>query len=92
MVRVVTLRENEPEIPALLLSGKLRQVYSRTVVFGFINELTKVSYIPARNKAVILLSSKRHEDKHIDEKNITNLTTSCTKMPIKLSLTFWTHL
>jgi hypothetical protein len=94
IIWVVTLRENEPEILPLFLSGKLNRVYSSTPIFSFTNELTKVSHIPARNKAVILLSSKRHEDKHIkhiDKKNITNLT-SCTKMPLKLGLTLWTHL
>ena len=51
-----TLRKNEPQISALFLSGKQRQFYSST--FPFTNDLTLVSHVPARNKAVILLSSQ----------------------------------
>jgi len=54
------LRKNEAEIPALFLSGKQKQVYSS--IFGFSNDLTLVSYVPARNKTVILLSSQHHDD------------------------------
>jgi hypothetical protein len=58
---VGTLRANDPEIPALFLSGKQKEVSS---IFGFTNDLTKVSHVPARNKAVILHSSKHHDDRH----------------------------
>jgi hypothetical protein len=47
------LRKNEPEIPALFLSGKQ--------IFGFTNDLTLVTHVPT-NKAVILLSSQHHDD------------------------------
>ena len=53
------LRKNEPEIPALF-SVENKEVSSCT--FGFTNDLTLVPYIPARNKAVILLSSGHHDD------------------------------
>ena len=60
MAVVGILRKNKPEIPALLLSGKQRNVHSST--FGFTNDLTLVSYVLARNKTVILLSSQYHDD------------------------------
>jgi len=52
---VGTLRKNKPEISALFISGKQRDVHSS--FFGFTNDLTLVSYVPARNKTAILLSS-----------------------------------
>jgi len=70
---VITLTRNELETSALFLSGKQRQVNSSTGIFGFTNELKRVHYIAARNKAVILLSSNLHEDRNLDEKNIANL-------------------
>ena len=60
MTVVGTLRKNKPEIPALFLSGKQRNVHSS--IFGVTNDLTLVSYVPARNKTVILHSSKHHDD------------------------------
>jgi hypothetical protein len=50
------LGKNEPAIPALFLSGKQKLVYSS--IFGFSSDLILVSHVPARNKAVILLSSQ----------------------------------
>jgi len=55
MTPIGTLRKRQPEIPLLFLSGKQSQVYSS--IFGFINDLTLVLYVPARDKPVILLSS-----------------------------------
>jgi len=60
MTLVGTLRENKSEIPALFLSGKQKEVSSS--IFGFSNDLTWVSHVPARNKAVILHSSQHHDD------------------------------
>jgi len=57
---VGTPRKNKPEIPALFLSGKQRNVNS--TIFDFTNDLTLVSYVPARNKTVILTSSQHHDD------------------------------
>jgi hypothetical protein len=65
MTLVGTLRENKPEIPALLLSGKQKEVSSS--IFVFTNDLTWVSHVPVRNKAVILLSSQHHDDKCMGE-------------------------
>lgn len=67
MTLVGTVRKNKPEIPALFLSGKQREVQSSSVVFGFTNELTLVSYVPAVNKTVILLSSQYHDNTCIGE-------------------------
>jgi hypothetical protein len=53
MTQVGTLRKNEPEILSLFLTGKQREVYS--YIFGLTSDLTLVSYVPARKKAVILL-------------------------------------
>ena len=55
-----TLRKNEPEIPALFHRGKLRDVFSS--VFHVTSDLTLVSYVDARNKAVILLESQDLDD------------------------------
>jgi hypothetical protein len=60
MTVIGMLRKSEPAVPALLLSGKQREFYSS--VCGCTNDLTLVSYVPARNKAVILLSSQHHVD------------------------------
>ena len=56
----VTQRNNEPEISALFLSVKQREVYS--YIFSFIGGPTLISYVPARNKAAILLFSLHHDD------------------------------
>ena len=63
---VGTLRKNKPEIPALFLSGKQRNV--RYSVFGFTSDLTLVSYVPARNKTVIHPSSQHHDNTCTGEK------------------------
>jgi hypothetical protein len=59
------LGNNEPEIPALFLSGKQRQVYSS--MFGFTDDLTLVKHVPTINKAVILLSSQHHDERCMSE-------------------------
>ena len=66
MIAVGTLRKNKPEIPTLFPSGKQRDV--RSSIFGSTNELTLVSYLPARNKTVTLLSSQHHDDRCKGEK------------------------
>ena len=62
---VGTVRKNKPEIQALFFSGKQRAVHSS--VFGFNSDLTLVSYAPARNKTIDLLSSQHHIETLIDE-------------------------
>jgi hypothetical protein len=60
MTLIGTLRKYHSEIPPLFLSGKQRKAYS--FIFSFTNDLSLVSYVPARNKPVILLLSQHHED------------------------------
>jgi len=55
MTVVGALRKNKPKIAALFLSREQRNVHSS--FFGFTNDLTLASYVPARNKTAILLSS-----------------------------------
>lgn len=54
-----TIRANKPEVPPQFLATNSREIGSS--MFGFSNELTLVSYVPKRNKAVLLLSSKHHD-------------------------------
>ena len=60
MTAIGTLRKNNPEVPALFLSGKQRDVHSS--IFGCTSGLSRVSYVPARNKTLILLSPHHHDD------------------------------
>jgi len=52
---VGTVRKNKPETPALFF------------IFGFTSDLTLVSYAPARNKTVSLLSSQHHGETGMGE-------------------------
>lgn len=62
-----TLRANKREIPAEFAPNSVREEQSS--IFGFSNDLTLVSYVPAKKKAVILLSSQFHSnDISCDEK------------------------
>lgn len=55
-----TLRRNKPEIPCEFMPSRSRDPLSST--FGFQRDITIVSYVPKRNKAVILLSTTHHEN------------------------------
>lgn len=55
---VGTLRQNKKEIPQEMKASKSREVFSSS--FGFKDDLTIVSYVPKKNKSVILLSSLHH--------------------------------
>jgi hypothetical protein len=55
-----TMRKNKPEIPIEFQSNKNREVSSS--LFGFQDGLTLVSFVPRQNKAVLLLSSKHHDN------------------------------
>ena len=55
---VGTVRKNKPEIPTNFLANKNRNIYSS--LFGFSQFLNLVSYVPKKNKSVILISSKHH--------------------------------
>lgn len=54
-----TLRQNKRDIPVELKASRSREVNSS--LFCFRNYLTMVSYVPKRNKSVILLSSMHHD-------------------------------
>ena len=56
---VGTLRKNKKEIPVEFLSNKSRSVESS--LFGFSDFLSLVSYVPKKNKAVLLLSTHHHD-------------------------------
>ena len=59
-----TLRKNKPEIPVEFYANRNKQINS--FMFGFNNELSIVSYVPKKNKAVLLLSTL-HNNKEIEE-------------------------
>lgn len=61
---VGTLRKNKKEIPKEFLPQKDRPIGSS--LFGFTNDTTIVSYVPKKNKSVILVSSMHH-DNTVDE-------------------------
>ena len=50
-----TMRKNKPEIPSEMLPNNDRPVASS--LFGFQTNATMVSYVPKKNKSVILLST-----------------------------------
>ena len=59
-----TMRRNKPDIPKKFAIGKNREVGSS--LFGFSHRQTLVSYVPKKNKSVILLSTM-HDDNKVDE-------------------------
>lgn len=61
---VGTIKINKREIPKDFLPHKEREVGSSK--FGFTKNVTIVSYVPKKNKSVILISSMHHDDK-VDE-------------------------
>lgn len=63
---VGTLRKNKKELPSQFLPQKTSEVHSSK--FGFCKDLTLVSYVPKKSKAVILLSTMHH-DKAICEED-----------------------
>lgn len=60
---VGTVRKNKKEIPAEFQANKNREPLS--TIFGFTKEITMVSYVPKKSKAVILISTL-HNDNKID--------------------------
>ncbi|XP_053148503.1 uncharacterized protein LOC128343447 isoform X3 [Hemicordylus capensis] len=52
---VGAVKKNRPEVPQEFLGNRSRRAHSS--IFGFQGDLTLVSYVPKRGKAVILLSS-----------------------------------
>lgn len=59
-----TLRKNKPEIPPSFIDGKIRPPL--TSLFAYQNDCSLVSYMPKKNKVVLLLSTFHHTDE-IDE-------------------------
>jgi len=57
---VGTMRKNKTEIPPEFLPSRQRS--DESSVFGFNGYLTLVSYVPKKNRAVVLLSSMHHDD------------------------------
>lgn len=60
---VGTMRQNKRELPSEFLPSKTKEVGSS--IFGFQKEVTIVSYVPKKNRAVILLSTM-HDDSAIN--------------------------
>ena len=58
---VGTLRKNKTEIPVEFLPNRRREIGSS--LFGFQNQLSLVSFVPQKNKSVVLLSSMHHDNK-----------------------------
>ncbi|KAJ8388001.1 hypothetical protein AAFF_G00147920 [Aldrovandia affinis] len=56
---VGTVRKNKPELPPALLASKEREVFSSK--FAFTPTTTLVSYLPKKNKNVVLLSTLHTE-------------------------------
>ncbi|KAL2095507.1 hypothetical protein ACEWY4_010226 [Coilia grayii] len=61
---VGTLRQNKPDIPPIMKPSKSRDIYSSE--FGFNGNMTMVSYVQKKGKAVVLLSTM-HDDKAVDD-------------------------
>ena len=55
---VGTIRKCKRQILVCMKAAKSRR--TKTSVFGFNDQLTMVSYVPKKNKAVILLSTMHH--------------------------------
>lgn len=60
---IATLRKNKREVPPNFLPNPDREVKSS--IFGFQKNCTIVSYVPKRNKAVLMISTM-HDDTSID--------------------------
>lgn len=64
---VGTLRANKACIPKEMLKNRSRTVQSS--LFGFMENKTIVSYVPKKDKAVILLSTMHHDNAISDDQN-----------------------
>lgn len=61
---VGTLRQNKPDIPAVMKASSTRKLYSTE--FGFNGNVTMASYVRKKGKVVVLLSTM-HQNKMLDE-------------------------
>ncbi|KRZ83916.1 PiggyBac transposable element-derived protein 4 [Trichinella sp. T8] len=59
LTAVGTMRKNKRQIPAAFIESKHRELNSS--LFGYQKNMTLVSYVPKKNKNVILLSSMHHD-------------------------------
>ncbi|CAJ1064646.1 uncharacterized protein LOC121561831 [Xyrichtys novacula] len=67
MTMVGTVRKNKPELPPALLSPKGRAVFSSK--FAFTSTTAAVSYVPKKNKNVLLVSTKHTEAEVSDRRD-----------------------
>ena len=82
-----TMRRNRKEIPKVMLPDKRRAIESS--IFRFTSDITLVSYVPKKGKAVILLSSQHQDaeisnDEHFKSKPIMILDYNKTKCGVDL--------
>lgn len=61
---VGTIKKNKPYIPSVMGANTKRDQYS--TVFGFHEKVTMCSYVPKKNKAVILISTM-HSDASVSD-------------------------
>ncbi|XP_013411025.1 piggyBac transposable element-derived protein 1-like [Lingula anatina] len=57
---VGTIRSNKPHVPDEMKANNRKEEHSS--MFGFHDQLTLVSYVPARGKAVLALSTMHHDN------------------------------
>lgn len=55
-----TLRKNKCEVPPQFLPNKTRE--EKSTLFGFEEDCTLASYVPKKNRAVLLISTMHHDD------------------------------
>ncbi|KAJ4949471.1 hypothetical protein JOQ06_020986 [Pogonophryne albipinna] len=64
---VGTLRQKKPDIPPVMKPSKSREKHSSES--GFSGNMTMVSYVPKKGKAVVLLSTM-HDDRAVDDNSL----------------------
>ncbi|KAI4828458.1 hypothetical protein KUCAC02_022549 [Chaenocephalus aceratus] len=67
LIIVGTLRQNKPDIPPVMKPSKLREKHSSES--GFSGNMTMVSYVPKKGKAIVLLSTM-HDDRAVDDNSV----------------------
>lgn len=55
-----TVRKNKPDLPPIMQANKIKPVFSS--IFAFKENITLVSYVSKKSKAVIVLSTEHHDD------------------------------
>ena len=83
-----TLRKCKPEIPLVMKPSKQREVH--TSKYGFNDNMTMVSYVPKKKKAVFLLSTMHH-DKLQDKEKRKSLKLLFIIIKLKEKLIQWTR-